>query len=183
MDPFVGEIRIMPYGGSSSNFTTNGWAPCSGQLLAIRQYTALFSLLGTTFGGNGTTTFGLPDLRGRAIVGMGQGPGLSSYPQGTQVGTETVTLDQTQMPAHTHTLGTATVAVGGSATAASPAGGYFGAVSGGDAFGSGSTGTMAANMVNGPTTVIGGSQPHDNHQPYLALGYFIALQGIFPPRQ
>jgi len=180
MDPFVGEIRIMPYG---SNFVTRGWLPCQGQILSIQQYTALFALLGVQYGGNGSQTFALPNLNGRAIVGAGQGGGLSSYPQGTQVGTETVTLNSAQLPAHTHGLGTATVAAGGNATAPTPAGNYFGVVSSGDSFGSGSTGTMAAGMVSGATTSIGSNQAHDNRPPYLALGYFIATQGVFPQRQ
>jgi microcystin-dependent protein len=179
MDPFLGEIRIMPF-----PFTTRGWAACDGRLIAISQNTALFALLGTQYGGDGRTTFALPDLRGRAIVGAGQGPGLSSYPQGTRIGTETVTLNSTQLPAHTHALGTPTVAVSGAtATASSPAGGFFTKVSP-ETFGTGTgNGPMAANMVNGPTTAVGGSQAHENRMPYLTLSYFIAVQGVFPQRQ
>ena len=184
MDPFLGELRIMPYGGPSANYIPNGWAPCNGQLLAISQNSALFALLGTMYGGNGQTTFALPDLRGRAVVGQGQGAGLSNYQQGNVVGTENVTLLTTQLPTHNHPLGTPTVAVSGAAaTATSPAGGFFTTVSP-ETFGSGTgNGPMAANMVNGPTSSIGGSQPHNNQMPYIGLAYYIATQGIFPARQ
>jgi microcystin-dependent protein len=180
MDPFVGEIRIMPY-----SFITNGWAQCSGQLLAINRYTALFALLGTTYGGDGRTTFALPNLNGRAVVGAGQGPGLSSYPQGTVVGTETVTLNQTQLPAHTHAIGPLTVPVNSAnATVVSPAGAVFAEVPGSSAFGGGTAnGPMAAGLLSGTTDAIGSSTPHENRMPHLALSYVIALQGVFPQRQ
>lgn len=181
-DPFVGELRIMPYGGTGT-YIPNGWAQCNGQLLQIRQYTALFALLGTTYGGDGRTTFAVPNLNGRTPIGMGQGPGLSSYPMGATSGTESVTLQSTQLPAHTHALGTATVPVGGASTAASPAGAYLGTVSPA-AYGQGTAnGPMAAGTISGPTTAVGGNQPHENRQPYLALNYYIALQGVFPQRQ
>lgn len=181
-DPFVGELRIMPYGGTGT-FIPNGWAQCNGQLLNIRQFTALFSLLGTTYGGNGTTTFAVPDLRGRAVLGQGQGPGLSNYRIGTTAGTETVTLQAAQLPAHTHALGTATVPVGGTASAASPAGAYMGVVNP-PSYGTGTAnGPMAAGTISGTTTAVGSDQAHENRQPYLVLNYYIALQGIFPQRQ
>jgi microcystin-dependent protein len=178
-DVFLGEIRILPF-----SFAPRGWALCQGQLLPIRTYTALFSLLGTQYGGDGQSTFALPDLRGRAIVGPGQGPGLSSYPQGITVGTETVTLQATQLPQHNHPLGAPAVTVSGAnATAGSPAGGYFTNVSP-ETFGSVSgSAPMAAGMVSGPTTSIGGNQPHNNQMPYLALNYCIAMQGQYPQRQ
>jgi microcystin-dependent protein len=183
-EPLVGELRIMPYGGTSpSAFIPRGWAPCNGQLLSIAQNTALFSLLGTAYGGDGRTTFALPDLRGRAAMGQGQGPGLSSYRIGSVAGSENVTLQSSQLPAHTHPIGTATVPVGGASTAASPAGAYLGTVSPA-AYGTGtSNGPMAAGTISGPTTAIGGDQGHENRQPYLALNYYIATQGMFPQRQ
>src|SRR5215211_4319727 len=98
-EPFIGQIMLVPY-----NFAPRGWAFCAGQILPIAQNTALFSLLGTTFGGNGQTTFALPDLRGRAPIGQGQGPGLSNISLGEAAGTETVTLLSTNMPAHSHTV-------------------------------------------------------------------------------
>ena len=173
MDVFLGEIRLMPYGG---NFVTRGWAACNGQLLAINQNTALFALLGTTFGGNGTNTFALPNLNGRAIVGAG-----STYQPGTTQGTETVTLTREQMPSHAHTL-SATVAVssanGGQSGASS---GYF-AANAKEQYGEGASG-QTANVLSGTTAPVGSNQPHENRMPFLALGYFIAVQGIFPQRQ
>lgn len=179
MDQFLGEIRLLPF-----NFAPRDWALCQGQLLPIAQNTALFSLLGTQYGGNGVTTFALPDLRGRAAVGMGQGPGLSNYPVGTQAGTENVTLISTEIPAHTHTISNASVPVNaGAATATSPASNFFAKVSP-EAYGPGTAnGPMAANLLNGPTAGAGGSQPHENRQPFLVLNYCIALQGEFPQRQ
>ena len=181
MDPFLGEIRIMPY-----SFAPRGWLPCQGQLMSIAQNTALFSLLGTQYGGDGRTTFALPDLRGRAVVGKGQGPGLSDYPQGIQIGTETVTLQSTQLPAHIHALGTVTVPVNnGAPGVTSPAGAFFAKVNGSSAFGAGTgNGPMAANMLTGTTSQVGGNTAHENRMPYLALGYCIATQGaVFPQRQ
>jgi microcystin-dependent protein len=179
MDPFLGELRIMPYG---SNFVTRGWLPCQGQILQIRQYTALFSVLGTRYGGDGQNTFALPDLRGRAAIGAGQGAGLSNYSQGATAGTETVALQQAQLPAHNHPLGTPLVSVNSTTgTATSPAGGYIASV-GADMYGSAGAGPMAANALNGPTTAVGGNQPHENRMPYLALNYFIAIEGVFPQR-
>lgn len=172
MDPFVGEIRLMPYG---TNFVTRGWAACNGQLLAVNQNTALFSLLGNTYGGNGTSNFGLPNLNGRAIVGSG-----TTYPPGTVQGAESVTLNGNQVAPHAHSL-SATVAVssaeGGQNTAQ---GGYF-AANAKEQYGEGASG-QTANVLSGPTAPVGGNQPHENRMPFLALGYFIALQGVFPQR-
>jgi microcystin-dependent protein len=166
-EPFLGQISIFGF-----NFPPRGWALCNGQILPIAQNTALFSLLGTMYGGNGQTTFGLPDLRSRVPVHFGQGPGLSSYTQGQAGGTETVTLNQNQMPAHSH-LATANNA---SATASRPAGAV---PSGGGAYAATSDGTTMNPSFIGST---GGSQPHDNIQPYLVLNFSIALEGIFPSR-
>jgi microcystin-dependent protein len=179
MDPFVGEIRLMPF-----NFAPRGWAMCDGSLLAISRSTALFALLGTQYGGDGRTTFALPDLRGRAVVGAGQGPGLSAYPQGTRTGTENVTLNTQQLPAHTHSLAsTPLVPVStDSGTATSPAGGFFASL--GSQYGDSSGGgNMAATVLNGPSTSAGSSASHPNLMPFLVLNYCIATEGVFPQRQ
>lgn len=177
MDPFVGEIRLFGF-----NFPTRGWALCNGALLPIQQNTALFALLGTQYGGNGTTTFALPDLRGRAIVGKGQGAGLSNYPQGAQVGTENVTLLATEMPAHTHTL-SATVPVSPNTPLSSgPQGGYF-ANSPTEQYGETPDHGVTGTVLSGTSGVAGGGQPHENRMPSLVLNYCIALQGVFPQRQ
>jgi microcystin-dependent protein len=155
-EPFLGQILMVPY-----TFAPRGWANCEGQLLSIAQNTALFSLLGTTFGGDGQTTFALPDLRGRVPLHPGQGPGLSNRTLGESGGTESVTLTAAQIPQHAHTL--PEVQVRGTGTPA------IGAAAGGD------RGTAS-------TSEVGGSQPHNNMPPYLALRYVIALFGIYPSR-
>lgn len=178
MDPFLGEIRLLPF-----TFAPRGWALCQGQLIPIRQNTALFALLGTQYGGDGSTTFALPDLRGRAVVGKDQGPGLTNYAQGAMVGTENVTLLASEMPAHVHNgaaTGTIPVSVA-SGTQNSPAGGYFSATTA-EQYGTADTGNDTASMLSGTATAAGGSQPHENRMPFLTLNYCIALQGIFPPR-
>lgn len=181
MDPFLGEIRAVGF-----NFAPRGWALCQGQLLAISQSTALFSLLGTTYGGDGRSTFALPDLQGRAIVQTGQGPGLSQYVQGEETGTETVTLLSTQLPAHSHTVTgsgasstIATNSITGNST--SPANNYL-ANAVGNQYGEEAVGTMAAGSVSGTAGSAGGNLPHNNLMPYLALYYIIALVGIYPQR-
>lgn len=168
MDPFVGELRCFGF-----SFAPVGWAQCQGQLLPINSNTALFSLLGTTYGGNGQTTFGLPDLRGRIAMGMGQGPGLAGYTEGQQGGTETVTLAAAQLPAHNHS-----VAASSTATAKSPAGALPAYTADGSTYGTTADLAMSPTMVGGG----GGNQPHNNLQPYLVLNWCIALQGIFPSR-
>lgn len=169
-DPFIGEIRMAGF-----NFAPNGWARCEGQLLSIAQNTALFSLLGTQFGGNGQTTFALPDLRGRVPIQRGQGPGLSSYSIGEVVGSEQVTLTAAQIPGHSHGL----VAARDGARSDQPSGNLL-ASGEADVFSrdTGNPVAMAATAV-APT---GGSQPHQNMQPYLCVNFIIALFGIFPPR-
>lgn len=165
--PFLGEIRIFPY-----NFAPRGWAQCDGQLLSIAQNTALFSLLGTTYGGNGTTTFGLPELRGRVPMHRGQGPGLSNYDLGQISGTETVTLTQSNMPAHGHLAS----ANNGAASATRPAGNF---PAGGGSYATASDGsTLNAAFIQN----TGGNQPFNNIQPYLVLNFCIAQEGIFPSR-
>jgi microcystin-dependent protein len=169
-EPFVGEIRMFGFG-----FAPQGWAQCNGELLAINQNQALFSLLGTTYGGDGTTTFALPDLRSRVPVGQGQGPGLSSYAEGQAGGAETVTLAATQMPGHTHPVKASSSAAGsdqpGGRALARPASHIY-------------TAKPDSSTVMNPDMIgdAGGSQPHDNVQPYLAVNFCIALFGIFPSR-
>lgn len=171
MDPFIGEIRM--FGG---NFAPKGWAFCNGQLLSISQNTALFSLLGTTYGGNGTTTFGLPDLRGRAPLHWGQGPGLSPYAQGEQGGQEQSTLIANQMPTHSH----AANAASGGGNVTGPSGAVWAASTQRDTLYS--NGGPGATMSPAAIGNAGGNQPHENRQPYLTVSFIIALEGIYPPR-
>jgi microcystin-dependent protein len=177
MDPFVGEIRLMPY-----TFAPMGWALCQGQLLAIQSNTALFSLLGTRYGGNGTTTFALPDLRGRAAIGMGQGAGLQPYQQGMAVGTENVTVLQTQLAPHSHSLTAPIPANGTRGTSNTPQGGFY-ALTSSEQYGTTANNGNMATLLSGTTSVVGGTQPHENRMPFIVLNYCIALQGIFPQRQ
>lgn len=160
----------------AGNFAPRNWALCNGQILPISQNTALFSILGTTYGGNGQTTFALPDLRSRVPVHPGQGLGLSPYTLGQQGGTETVTLLSNQMPAHTHLL----ACNGSSAGATSATNNFSGSLA------RGATGTYAATSDNtmNPAAigVAGGSQPHENLQPFLAVNFIIATSGLFPSR-
>ncbi len=169
-EPFIGEIRMFGFG-----FAPQGWAQCNGQLLPVAENTALFSLLGTTYGGDGRTNFALPDLRSRVPVCQGQGPGLSSYAEGQAGGAETVTLAATQMPGHTHP-----VKASGSAADSDQPGGRTLARSAGHTYTAkpGTSAVMNADMLGD----AGGSQPHDNVQPYLAVNFCIALFGIFPSR-
>jgi microcystin-dependent protein len=170
--PLLGTIIMF-----AGNFAPRGWAFCNGQLLAISQNTALFSILGTTYGGNGQTTFALPDLRGRVPMHPGQGPGLSSRTLGELSGSENVTLLNNNMPIHSHLLNCA--ATGG--TQPSPGGG-FPAV---ESTGTSSNYSSAADGSTMNPAVIGtagGSQPFSIVQPYLCVNFIIALQGIFPSR-
>jgi microcystin-dependent protein len=172
-EPYIGEIRPI-----SIPYAPRGWAFCAGQLLPINQNQALFALLGTTYGGNGQTNFALPDLRGRVVVGAGQLAGGGSYVPGQAGGTEQVTLTRGQLPAHNHnfsaTLQTATEAERPTATAGLPGPGVATLYSNGPA-----NAPMAVALP--PTTNnTGGSQGHENRQPFVALNYVIALTGIFP---
>lgn len=179
MDPFVGEIRAVGF-----NYAPNNWALCQGQLLPISQNTALYSLLGITYGGDGRTTFGLPDLRGRLIVHPGQGAGLSRYTLGQVSGTENTTLLVTQLPVHTHALGS-DLAVGATTTngsTASPAGNVLALNTSMQRYSSTSDTLMATTSVTGTAAATGGSTAHSNIMPYLSLNYIIALAGIFPQR-
>ncbi len=178
-DQYLGQIILVPF-----NFAPEGWALCNGQLLSISQNTALFSLLGTQFGGNGTSNFALPDLQSRVPIGMGQGAGLSSYDMGEQAGAEAVTLLATQLPAHNHQIkvdsssansvqapgnnypaGAAVIEnrVSYNALAYSPA-------------------SSGAQLNAGAIAISGTGRPHNNIQPVLALNFIIALTGIYPPR-
>lgn len=174
-DPFVAEIRIFPF-----NFAPKGWAFCDGQILPLSQNTALFSLLGTTYGGDGKSTFALPNLQGSAAKHPGQGPGLSLYDLGQQGGVETVTLLQSEIPVHAHQFGGAAATNGDSLTpvgsiwAQAPAG-RNGAL---NAYNPAPTGAVNSNCM----LPAGGDLPHNNLQPYLTLNFCIALQGVFPPR-
>jgi microcystin-dependent protein len=165
--PFIGQISM--FGG---NFAPRSWAFCNGQIQTIAQNTALFSILGTTYGGNGQTTFALPDLRGRVPIHPGQGPGLSNYSLGQQGGTETVTLITQQIPAHNHSLV-------GNNTAANDN------LPNGNALADSAIYTNAAPNAQMNAASIGntgGNQPHPNIQPYLCINFIIALSGIFPSR-
>ncbi len=173
-EPFLGEIRM--FGG---NFAPRGWAYCNGQLLSIAQNTALFSLLGTTYGGDGRVTFGLPDLRGRVAINQGQGPGLSNYSLGEVTGTESVTILQNQMPPHTHTVACNT----GVATQPSPANNLFASPvdsqgGAGNGYAPTANGTMSPTMIGS----AGGGTPVPILQPLLCVSFIIALEGIFPSR-
>jgi microcystin-dependent protein len=171
-DPFVAEIRIF-----AGNFAPTGWASCDGQLIPISQNTALFSLLGTMYGGDGKSTFALPNLSGRAPMFWGQSQGLSLYDQGQEGGSPSVTLLQTEMPAHNHQVMTANAA----GDINTPANLSLARSTGGSIYaatGVAAASAMAFNMV-APT---GGGLPHNNMQPYLALYFIIAMQGVFPPR-
>jgi microcystin-dependent protein len=176
-NPFVGEIRCFGF-----NFAPIGWALCNGQLLAISQNAALFSLLGTSFGGNGTTNFALPNLQGNVPMNQGTGPGGFSTVLGEVQGSSTVTLTSSQIPQHNHAIISQVVAPGGAAEhAATPAIGASIGPSNPD----GLYNTLPTiNATLSPSTIgaTGGSQPHDNMQPYLVLNFCIALQGVFPAR-
>jgi len=169
-DPFVAEIRIFPF-----NFSPKGWAWCNGQLMPISQNTALFSLLGTTYGGDGKSTFALPDLQGSAPMQPGQGPGLSLHDLGEIGGSETVALLQSEIPAHSHTMTASTQqALENSPNAQN--------VAAGDGINLFAPANNLASMSDQMLAPAGGDQPHNNMQPFLTLYFNIALQGVFPPR-
>ncbi|HMJ76532.1 MAG TPA: tail fiber protein [Iamia sp.] len=169
VEPYVGQISMAGF-----NFAPRGWALCNGQIMSIAQNSALFSLLGTQFGGNGQTTFGLPDLRGRVPVHQGQGTGLTNRTMGELSGSETVTLITSEMPQHNHLINVTS----GDSTVKNPANNVLGGTA---------TPTYAVapngNFMNGQTlTLTGGNQPHQNMQPYQVISFIIALEGIFPSR-
>jgi microcystin-dependent protein len=172
-EPFIGEIILF-----AGNFAPRGWALCNGQLLSIAQNTALFSILGTTYGGDGRVTFALPDLRGRVPMHAGQGPGLTNRTLGEMSGQETVTLIITEIPAHNHLVNCS-----GSGSVDTPVNDVPGLATDTsrnpiNAYNPTADALMAPNMIQ-PS---GGSQPHNNLQPYLVVNYIIAMEGIFPSR-
>ena len=177
--PFVAEVTIFAF-----NFPPKGWAFCQGQLLPISQNTALFSLLGTNYGGDGKSTFGLPDIQGSAVVGQGQGPGLSPYFVGETTGVETVSLLQSEIPNHPHpfnglsTAGTTITSAGNQLAAATSGGGKQASYTGNYL----STASPQTFMNPNTVTPAGSGLPHENMQPYLTLNFCIALQGVFPAR-
>jgi microcystin-dependent protein len=170
-DPFVAEIRIFPF-----NFAPKGWAWCDGQLLPLSQNTALFSLLGTTYGGDGKSNFALPDLQGRAPMHPGQGPGLSLHDLGETGGSDTVSLLESEIPSHTHTL-RGDVLDTGDTNVVNP-NASLALSSGGTLYQNASN----VNMSDNALTPSGGDQPHNNLQPYQTFYFCIALQGVYPPR-
>jgi microcystin-dependent protein len=171
-DPFVAEIRIFGF-----NFAPKGWAFCNGQLLPISQNTALFALLGTTYGGDGKSTFALPNLLGAAPMHPDQGPGLSLHDLGETGGSETVTLLTSEIPVHTHTLRCQTAP----GDAQSPASGSVARAIGAQPYLPPAGATLAI-MAPEALAPAGGGAPHNNMMPYLTLNFCIALQGVFPPR-
>jgi microcystin-dependent protein len=171
-DPFIAEIRMCAF-----DFAPRFWAACDGQLLPISQNQALFSLLGTTFGGNGTTTFALPDMRGRTPVHWGQGAGLGGVTLGEAAGTEAVTLTAAHLPSHSHGVR----ASSDLAAATSPAAAVMGAKPRGGIDAYAAPGNLTP-LAPGAVGNAGGGQPHENMQPSLAVNFVIALSGIFPSR-
>lgn len=172
MEPFLGELGIVAF-----NFAPRGWALCNGQILSISQNQALFSLLGTTYGGNGQTTFALPNLQSRLPIHAGQGVGLSNYNLGEVGGAEGVALTMAQLPAHAHS--------GQGVSGAGSSGGPAGQVWAGSVLGDSVYNTSVAPNATMSAAAIapsGGAQPHDNRQPYLVLNFIIALVGVFPSR-
>lgn len=179
-NPYLGEIRIF-----AGNFAPRSWAFCNGQLLSIAQNEALYTLIGTTYGGDGITTFGLPNMQGRVAVGQGQGPGLSMYVLGEMAGTESVTITQNSMPSHNHNLiaynvDATDITPGPALALSNPLNSHTGVAS-----------LWYLNLNGGPNNPVmaadtvmptGGSQPHDNTAPSLVLNYIIALEGVFPSR-
>jgi len=172
MDPFVAEIRIFPF-----NFAPKGWAFCDGQLLPLSQNTALFSLLGTTYGGNGKSNFALPDMQGNAPMHPGQGPGLSLHDLGEVGGSQTVSLLESEIPSHPHALQAATTA----ANSKSPGGNVLARSGNGNVY-LAPAGAPLVGMSPQILAPAGGDQPHNNMMPYFTLNFCIALQGVFPPR-
>jgi microcystin-dependent protein len=171
-DPFVAEIRILPF-----NFAPTGWAFCDGQLLPLSQNTALFSLLGTTYGGDGKSNFALPNMQGNAPMHPGQGPGLSLHDLGETGGSDTVTLLDSEIPAHSHSVLTSNQP----GEDPSPSGEALARSVGASLYQT----NVAQNLVTMSPQALataGGDQPHNNMQPYLTLNFCIALQGVFPPR-
>jgi microcystin-dependent protein len=180
MEGTIAEIRMF-----AGNFAPTTWAICQGQIMSIAQNTALFALLGTTYGGNGQTTFALPDYRGRSPFGVGQGPGLPDLQLGEVSGSESTTLINSNLPAHNHIITTNSTNVGGKAerpgTTDLPQGNYHSILAGSSPYSSTTDGTMAA-LPNPTLGISGGNQPFANRPPFLGINFIICLQGIFPSR-
>jgi microcystin-dependent protein len=181
-EPYVGQVQLFAF-----NFAPRGWALCQGQLLSIQQYSALFSLLGVNYGGDGRTTFGLPNLQGTAVVGVGQGPGLTEYESGQTEGSTSVTLVYNDLAAHSHGFMTASAA----GTTITAAGNQLGVSQLGSSKGGSSTtakvyspnpGNATTGLAPSSISPAGGGQPHNNMQPSLVLNYCIALSGLYPAR-
>lgn len=176
MDPFIAQVMIF-----AGNFAPRGWALCEGQLLPIAQFTLLFSLVGTTYGGDGRTTFGLPDLRGRAPIGVGHGPGLSDYRWGQKGGSENTTLTTNNLPAHNHAINAEVGVSTGNGTTDEPDGNVLAGTSG-PTYAAAASANGKLGGVSARAASTGGGQSINNMQPYLAMYYIIALEGIFPSR-
>ncbi|HMK89120.1 MAG TPA: tail fiber protein [Methylocystis sp.] len=181
-DPFVAQVALFPY-----NFAPRGWAFCRGQILPLSQNTALFSLLGTTYGGDGKSNFALPNLQAATPIHPGQGPGLSSFALGDTGGESRVTLRQSEAPSHSHTMSATSTT--GTTTTANNNLLALGLVPGGKtspsaiaAIYSTNTGNATTGLQPNSVSQAGGGQPHNNLQPYLGLSFCIALQGVYPPR-
>lgn len=181
MEPYLGEIRIF-----AGTFAPDGWQYCQGQLLNISDNEALYTLLGTTYGGDGQTTFGLPNLASRVAVGQGPLPGGTTYQLGQALGVESVTLNANQLATHTHPFTGSVAASAGGAGATSPGGNYFGDQGRATNYAStlGNTpGTLGDGAIVGQSSPAGSSQAHANIQPVLAISYIISMQGIYPSPQ
>lgn len=173
MDPFVAEIRIFPF-----NFPPKGWAFCDGQILPLSQNTALFSLLGTTYGGDGKSNFALPNMQGNVPMHPGQGPGLSLHDLGETGGSDTVSLLESEIPSHSHNV----MCLAAPANRTNPGGNSFTKASGATPFKAGTPTPALVPLSDNAVAPAGGDQPHNNMQPYLTLNFCIALQGVYPPR-
>ena len=173
MDPFVAEIRIFPF-----NFAPKGWAFCDGQILPLSQNTALFSLLGTTYGGDGKSNFALPDMQGNIPMHPGRGPGLSEHFLGETGGSDTVSLLESEIPSHSH----AWMASNADSNNQSPVGQLVAAGLGGVTFYGEQNAGALTTLNDNVLAPAGGDQPHNNLQPYLTLNFCVALQGVYPPR-
>jgi len=175
-NPFLGEVMLCPY-----NFAPQYWALCQGQILPISQNTALFSLIGTYYGGNGTSNFALPDLRGRVPIAQGQTPGGSSYVIGENGGVETVTLSSQEVPRHNHLVNVAGPPPRGQQPSSSPANNYFGENETAQFYAAPNIPSLPLN-AGSITPQTNGPLPHDNMMPYLVLNWCIALAGVYPSR-
>lgn len=174
MDPYLGDIRLF-----AGSFAPVGWVLCDGRLLAISQNDALYAIIGTTYGGDGVNTFGVPDLRGRLPVGQGNGPGLTSRVIGQQFGVESVTLLTDQIPSHNHTLNASTAMP---STSPSPAGTVFAHSDADKIYVSSPTGPVPETLNPATVQAAGGTQPHNNIMPTTAINYIMCVAGIFPSR-